>query len=217
MTCLVAQQHFAATYTVADDSQLGTCEVIGAEGVAAAYHLGEGGEFGPGDPLDAGMSLVAAHVAHAYTDAQWNEGFVQTSKYAAHFAKFDDTYPDDAGICRPAGLSEVAFTIPAVADDPETPDEDESAPAEPWLANWKDVEVTVTHDTPGTYFEGQMTVTRSCGTVVYDVRAFTPILGCETDADCEIVSDIDPDWKAHCEPDLHVSWMTWDTGTCVLD
>lgn len=237
MYCLISTAHFAATYTV--EEQEGSCEPLATDGISASYHLGEGPDGGNGTPETGGFSLIPNHVRALYNNPIDAGIEVElTSEYDASFSPFAEAHPDADGICRPVELSDVSFehdgTPPSEDDDDdlapagrrgeeeeegEGDDEgDDPIPANEVTASWDDVEIRVTPDIQGVHFTGTLTVEQSaCGSITYRVDAVAPVVGCSSDEDCAVFETIDPNFKARCDEDLHVSWMTAETGTCVLD
>ena len=195
----------------------GSCEARTDDLLAVAYHLGKLDDGNP-DPTTAGMSIVAHSIRERYETALQAVGdqLVLESEYASAFGRFGSEYPDLDDQCLVPDLDELKFSHPRIEIDPNPwPREDppEAIPADTVTMRWQDIAITVTPQVQGTYLEGRMTVAyASCGSVTYDVRALAEA-ACDVDADCEGVAG---DLPTRCDPDLHVSWKTENTGTCTL-
>jgi hypothetical protein len=219
MFCLIASGYMVSTYEVVSND--GSCEPLLHDGLATAYHLGEGGDQNRGDPYHGGMSLIPGSVRDIHNWLNTVAAVEVTSEYDANFGKFTTSHPVN-GSCEPEEMSTVEFSHPEVEaseDDPSTPDVDESMealPAGSYRVDWSGVKLTVTPALAGTYLEGDLTVEQPCGTTTYSVRAFSPAVHCESDADCEMLKEIDPSWKGVCVTDLMLD--SWNPpGYCALE
>jgi len=117
--------------------------------------------------------------------------------------------PDAEEFCSGTEFSvataDAAF-VPAVPDDPETPDDDESAPAIPATVvtyEFSNVRVYSAPSAPGTQLTGELKYTRDGCTSTYVMRAIWPASPCimnSTDAatNCGAGSGLNPDFAAEC-------------------
>lgn len=134
------------------------------------------------------------------------------------------------GVCTLPTMSDAVQNLPAleaVPDDPETPDDDESLPAEPAKAfkyAWSNVQFTVSPAATGTAFLGTLEYTKDGCTATYEAWGLYPAVFCgdaegnpidkfcEAEADPEngfpLGSGINPDFKVHCDPDLLLCMLT---------
>ena len=126
---------------------------------------------------------------------------------------FGTSKPDSEGFCEVPKISKVSLDlplIPAVEDDPETPDEDESVPEQPATKltyTWDNVKFLVTADAQGTQFSADLKFTQDDCSASYHVVGVYPVYGCVEDEDChDETSPLNPDFPLKCVE-----------GQCVLD
>ncbi len=102
--------------------------------------------------------------------------------------------------------------VPAVPDDPETPDEDESIPEQPatYLKyEWKNAKVLVSADAQGTQFAADLRFTQDNCTADYRVTGLYPLVGCESDDDCTADDNgINPSFSKECLTELGICVLT---------
>lgn len=98
------------------------------------------------------------------------------------FASVD---PTDSNICSVAQSTAAEIDtneIPAVADDPATPEDDESyagLPATNVKYEWKNVRVLASPAAPGNLMEAELTYTENGCSATYSVIGLWPAIGCE--------------------------------------
>jgi hypothetical protein len=133
--------------------------------------------------------------------------------------------PGDDEFCEIPKLSPITAKlaeVPAVEDDPETPDDDESLDIQPAVDiryEWSNARFLVTADAQGTQFTADLEYTRDGCTAEYEVTGVYPVIGCEVDKDCKCVpfdpeapvpgdpdecvpTGMNPDYAVECHPEL---------------
>ncbi|TPV93394.1 MAG: hypothetical protein B7733_20830 [Myxococcales bacterium FL481] len=99
-------------------------------------------------------------------------------------------------------------------DDDDDDDDDTGEPPFPGQepiqmeVEWSDMTIYATPDAQGTQFEAKMKVTINDCVATYDAVGLYPVVGCETDEECEDpASGINPSFDVKCDT---------DAGTCTL-
>lgn len=109
---------------------------------------------------------------------------------AFSFGKFDSTLPNGDDICTIKSLSEALQDlppVPAVADDPMTMEEDETAPELPASTmsyKWSNIRMRVTPEELGSAFAADLEFSQDDCVATYEAIGVFPPVGCESDADC---------------------------------
>lgn len=122
--------------------------------------------------------------------------------------------PDGDDFCEVPDTSRTELSLPeapAIEDDPETPDDDESLPAQPATTvafEWSNVRILVTPDAQGTQMTADMHFEQDGCEADYSVVGVYPAVYCATDEECDDDSNgINPGFATRCNVDL---------GLCVL-
>ncbi len=147
--------------------------------------------------------------------------------------KFTSGQPLDDDFCEIDELTPAKVTlplVPAVEDDPETPDEDESVPEQPAIElayEFSNLRFLVTADAQGTQFTADLKYTEDGCEAEYEVVGMYPVVGCTNDKECLCLppaEDATKEEKAQClptgiNPDFAVKCFIepmQEAGVCVL-
>ena len=206
--CSAAHGSFAAVYTLTAGDPESPCAQLDGDVLGVQTYPQRGGPNGTPDyaradlairPESLGARIIEGEVRGVVDgDAAWAGANALGSFTAGH--------PDADGWCRvdrfePAQLSLPA--MPAIVDDPSTPDVDESRPELPAfdaVYRWRDARVLVTADAQGTQLEADLRVEIDGCEAEYHVVGLYPAAACETDADCQDPqTGINPDFAVRCE------------------
>lgn len=217
INCTSAHGAFAAEYTLTEGDPNSVCGSLPGDVLGMATYFQEGGLNGTPDYQD-GSVAIRAEALGLLIDYAESRGAItgDDTFYAANsLGDFSDGFPDDSSFCMADGFETASVSLPeieAVEDDPMTPDEDESLPAQAATEisyAWSNARFLVSADAQGTQFEADLTYTQDGCTAEYHVRGVYPAVGCASDDDCnDDRNGINPDFALRCNTDL---------GLCVLD
>lgn len=216
--CGAAHNYFAAEYTLTEGDPNSACgqligDVLGME----SYYPADGPNGTP-DYEQGSVAIRSSTIGDMIDYAEARGAIDGDAVYGSgnSVGDFTDGFPDDDGFCMVDSFeTDSHVTLPAideVPDDPATPDEDESLPAQPAIdATWKwsNARWVVSADAQGTQFEADLEYTQDGCRASYHVVAVAPAVGCATDDDCNDDNNgINPSFALRCNTDL---------GLCVLD
>lgn len=217
INCTSAHGHFAAEYTLTSGDANSVCGSLIGDGLNINTYFQEGGLNGTPNYEDA-LVVIRADSAGALLDYAEARGVIDgdTDWYDANAsAKFTDGYPNEETFCMAEDFSEAAISLPdieEVPDDPATPDDDESLPAQAATEisyKWSNARFVVSADAQGTQFEADLEYSQDGCTATYHVVGLYPLVGCESTEDCTSdESGINPSFAVRCNTDL---------GLCVVD
>lgn len=165
---------------------------------------------------DASVGFQAARLGDFWVHAlEQGLGDANADHRTYSLGDFAGSFPDEDGFCSipETSLAEQDLPevpeIPAVEDDPTTPDEDESIPAVPVQPAislsyaWRDVRFFVTPDSQGTQFTADLTYTENECSAEYRAVGVFPAVPCMTDDECnDEANGMNPSFAVHCDPDL---------------
>jgi hypothetical protein len=211
--CGSAHGAFAARYELVEGDPASACGALLGDVVGLNSYYANGGAR---PNLEKGSvairpqylnDMVFHAAAQGVVDETMNDG-VQS------VGDFIGPKPGDDDFCEAETFSATQLSlpeVPAVADDPETPDEDESLPAQPATTiryEWTNARILVTPDAQGTQFVADMHFEQDGCEADYRVVGVFPAVGCATNAECnDDANGINPSFSVECAVDL---------GLCVL-
>jgi hypothetical protein len=217
MNCTSALGPFAAEYTLTEGDPASACGRLPGDVLGMQTYYQIGGAKGTPDYQDAMLAIRPESIG-AMIDAAEARGAIDGDAVfhdANAIGSFTAGYPDDATFCRVDDFADASVSLPTldeVPDDPATPDEDESSPAQPAIAvtyRWSDARFVVSADAQGTQFEADLEYTQDGCTATYHVVGVYPAVGCESNDECnDDANGINPDFALRCNTNL---------GLCVLD
>jgi len=234
VSCQTAHGDFAVKLFLKTDTGACSENIGGVYGVNSYQYPDKSGE----PDLNRGsVAIQSEDLGVLLEDAEARTGTYPDLANSA-FAKGDwaGARPNSDGMCVAPTLVKAQKSIPAldlipaVIDDPTTPDDDESAdevPAEPAKAfayEWSNLSFLVTAAANGTQFVGNLKYTADGCTAEYEAWGLYPAVFCE-DADgnpddrlCNAEADpangipvgsgINPDFTTVCDPDLLLCMLT---------
>jgi len=222
--CTTAHGDFAATYKLKSGDPQSACGGFTGDILGLQTYFATGGLNGTPKFSEASMAIRPAYLGDLVEFAAgWTPPVADPDPRHTPNAvgKFDTSLPDGDEFCAATNFSVAEISlpelplIPAVLDDPETPDVDESAdevPAVPATSvryEWRNVRVLVSANYQGTQFSADLKFTQDGCTAEYEVLGLYPLATCEKDMDCQdtSVTGINPDFAVKCQTDL---------GFCVL-
>jgi hypothetical protein len=198
-------------------SRTGACETFGPDGFNADPEVGLSpfylrNEKGQPDYSHGSLAIQTAELGTLFYAAEGAD-VPNSAADGALYSRgdFSTSRPDADDFCTVPTLSRthlVLAEIPAVADDPATVDEDESAPGQPAVdvsLDWSDVRVYVTAASYGTQMDADLVDTRitpagdSCA-ITYKAVGLAPAVSCAaTDEDGAPLTN--PDGSPQLDPD----------------
>ena len=216
INCTSAHGYFAAEYVMTSGDANSACGLPGdLLGIDTYYQ--EGGANGTPDYQNALLVIRAASIGDMidYAEARGaiDESAIDDVYHSGNAAGFfDGGFPNDDGFCAVEAFDEDAHVVlPAIEeipDDPMTPDDDESQPAQDAVDitySWSNLRFVVTADAQGTQFEGDLEYsdgTAGC-TASFHVVGLYPVVGCETDEECnDDANGINPSFAVRCNTDI---------------
>lgn len=215
--CTSALGYFAAEYTLTSGDAASACGQLPGDvlGINTYYQKGDVNDMP--NYADAHVAIRAESLGGLidYAEARGAIDGDVVFYEANSIGSFAAEFPDDAEFCMAEDFSEASVSLPdieEVPDDPATPDEDESLPAQAATVisyQWSGVRFVVSANAPGTQFEADLEYTQDGCTASYHVVGLYPAHGCVTTEDCTADdSGLNPDFKVRCNTDL---------GLCVPD
>lgn len=215
--CTSAHGPYAAQYTLVDGDPNSACGQLRGDVLGMQTYFQAGGPNGTPNYRDAkvaikpqSLGLLIEHAA-TYGTVAIDDVFHDASA----IGEFSAGFPNEDTFCHVPEFADARVAlpeVPAIPDDPTTPDVDESLPAQPALDvsyEWSNARFVVSADAQGTQFEADLTYTQDACTAVYHVVAVYPAVGCATDNECNNEKNgINPDFAVRCDAEI---------GLCVLD
>ncbi|KIG16172.1 hypothetical protein DB30_04890 [Enhygromyxa salina] len=217
INCTSAHGYFAVEYVLTQGDPASSCGQLEGDVLGMQTYPQPGGKNGTPDYRNAIVAIrpesLGAMIKYA-TDRGAIDGD-DVSPNANALGKFGQGFPTDDDFCLVDRVQRASVSLPeieAVPDDPNTPDEDESQPAQPAAEiayQWSRARFVVSADAQGTQFEADLEYTRDGCTASYHAVGLYPAVSCESDAECDDDKNgINPDFAVRCNTEL---------GLCVLD
>lgn len=223
LDCTSAHGTFAASFELKKGAADSPCGGLTVDILGMQTYFAEGGPNGTPKFAESTVAIRAQYLyAYAY-DTFLGAMAGEDDSMSDWLKQLDDLLGDPdsigdftvgvdgEGFCSVPKMSRVDLTlpeiveIPAVEDDPSTPDVDETDPGAPGQAaatlryEWDNVKFLVTADAQGTQFVGDLKFTQDGATCEYHVLAVYPDFGCEVDDDCHAEgSPLNPDFALKC-------------------
>jgi hypothetical protein len=220
MNCTSAHGEFAAEYTLTDGDPASPCAQLPGDVLGLQSYYQPGGLNGTPNYQKAKLAIRPKRLGELIAQAEKTEVIkgaeVDETFYAANaIASFTTGFPDDDSFCRAEDFTTVEVSLPdlpALPDDPDTTDIDESRPAHSAFTvayRWSNARVVVSPDAQGTQFEADLEYQEDDCTAQYHVVGLYPAVGCKNDDECnDEHNKINPDFAVRCNTDL---------GLCVLN
>jgi hypothetical protein len=217
LNCTSAFGTYAAEYTLTQGNPASDCAQLVGDVLGMTTYYQEGGKNGTPDYENADVAIRPESLGMMidYAEARGTIDADAVFYQANAIGSFTAGFPDDETFCMAEdfGVSQVSLpAIEAFPDDPNTPDEDETQPAQPAIAvayAWSNVRFVVSADAQGTQFEADLEYTQDDCTATYHVVGVYPAVACETNDQCsDPKNGINPDFALRCNTQL---------GLCVLD
>jgi hypothetical protein len=217
LNCTSAHGYFAAEYTLTEGDPATACAQLPGDVLGLTTYFQEGGANGTPDYQNADLAIRPESLG-VMIDYAGARGVIDADVafYDANaIGSFTAGFPDDDGFCMADDFEDAQVVLPevtAIADDPTTPDEDETQPAQPATDleyRWSNARVVVSADAQGTQFEADLEYQQDGCSATYHVVGVYPAVGCESNDDCDDDKNgLNPDFALRCNTDL---------GLCVLD
>jgi hypothetical protein len=220
LNCASAYGHYAAEYTLIEGDPTSVCGQLPGDVLGMTTYFQTGGKNGTPDygnadvairPESLGKRIDYAETREVFGAEEADEVFYQANALGSFTAGF----PNDEAFCMVDDFEVAEVSLPdiaAVADDPETPDMDETQPAQAAIDvryEWSNARFLVSADAQGTQFEADLEYTQDGCTATYHVVGVYPAVECKTDDECnDDKNTLNPDFALRCNTDL---------GLCVLD
>ncbi len=196
--CIASLSTFAVKLIETDRSasKKGACDAYGPAGFNADPEVGlapyyERDSKGQPDYDKGSLAIQTYEVGSLFFYAQ-DSGIANSAMDGTVYSlgKFSSARPDGDHFCTVPSMSPthvVLAEVPAVPDDPTTPDDDESKPAQPAqdiTLEWSNLKVYVTAASYGTQFEGDVTDKRTAAngqtcTITYHALGLAPAVPCK--------------------------------------
>lgn len=215
--CASAYGSFAAEYTLLEGDPNSPCAQLPGDILGLRTYYQAGGPNGTPNYQDAKVAIRPASLGTmiAYAEARKLIEGDETFHAANAIGSFTAGFPNDDTFCMIDEFERTQVTLPEIeplADDPNTPELDESLPAQPAIDvqyRWSDARFVVSADAQGTQFEAELEYQQDGCTATYHVVGLYPAVGCESDAECnDETNGINPDFAVRCNTEL---------GLCVLN
>ncbi|PRP94336.1 hypothetical protein [Enhygromyxa salina] len=217
INCTSAHGYFAAEYVLTQGDPDSPCGQLVGDVLGMQTYSQEGGKYGTPDYQNAKVAIRPQSLGELIADAAQRDAIDIDDKFydANAIGDFGAGFPNADDFCLVDELERAQVSLPeleAAPDDPNTPDEDESLPAQPATEityEWSDARFVVSADAQGTQFEADLEYTRDGCSASYHVVGVYPAVPCESDAECDDDKNgINPDFALRCNVEL---------GLCVLD
>jgi hypothetical protein len=222
--CTTGHGDFAATFKLTSGDAQSACGQFKGDVLGLQTYFAKGGLNGTPKFSEASMAIRPAYLGNLIDVAASYDPPVADpdEKHTPNaVGDFSTSLPDDDEFCAAPKFSVAEISlpelplIPAVEDDPETLDVDETAdeippvPATTVRYEWSNARVLVSANYQGTQFSADLKFTQDDCTAEYEVVGLYPVASCEADKDCQdtSVTAINPDFDLRCDKDL---------GLCVL-
>lgn len=213
MNCTTAHLYYAAKYELTKGDPNSPCAQQKGDILGMQTYFATGGINGTAKfdeptaairPQYAGLLIVEAQ--EYPVDVPGFTGEKGVEHWPNAVGDFESGFPDGEDLCHVPELGPASFTrpeLPAIADDPMTPDVDESVAATPPISvsyEWTDARWLTTPDAQGTQFEADLKFTQDDCTAEFHVVAVSPAVHCVTDEDCTAAGNgINPDFAVECD------------------
>ncbi len=214
MNCTSAHGTFGAKFELVEGDPNTACGSIAGDVLGFQSYFYEGGANGTPDYTRAKVAIRPQLLGEllARADSQGVEVPGAEPNAIGDFAAGLPTEEEFCEVPRFQQHSEATIpVVPAVEDDPDTPDDDESLPEQPATYvkyEWKNAKILVSANAQGTQFAADLRFTQDNCTADYRVVGLYPLVGCETDDECTADDNgINPDFSKECDENL---------GFCVL-
>lgn len=217
LNCSSAFGPYAAEYTLTQGDPASACAQLVGDVLGMTTYYQEGGKNGTPDYENADVAIRPESLG-AMIDYAEARGAIDGDVvfYRANaIGSFTAGFPDDGTFCMVEDFAASQVSLPeieAFPDDPTTPDEDETQPAQAATDvtyQWSNARFVVSADAQGTQFEADLEYTQDGCTANYHVVGVYPVVPCATDDECEDDKNgINPDFALRCNAEL---------GLCVLD
>ena len=204
MKCRSAQGAYGVRYE-------GDLSCIGRAGDRVGLRTYNPGEQSPDfDTVVVGLQVASlgAALERAEAQAAEHEDFTYdaTDEDVRTTGQFEDSLPDDNGMCQIESMGSVSLTlpaIPAIPPDPEVED-DEGFPEQAAIDvaySWSNMRVLATPAAQGLQFIADVEYTDNLAncTESYTAIGLYPAVACTADADCEPASGISSDFPVECD------------------
>ncbi|MCB9707079.1 MAG: hypothetical protein H6711_34880 [Myxococcales bacterium] len=230
LNCTTAHGYYAAAYELKSGDANSPCGSLPGDILGMQTYYATGGLNGTPRYDEASIAIRVDSVdqqlffALTYPD-EADDPSLLADPDALHYGlnalgDFTAGLPDDADFCMVPELDASAVKLPAIAekpaveDDPMTPDVDETDEGHPAQDardvryEWSNARFLVSANAQGTQFEADLKYSENGCTAEYHVTALYPVVGCESDDECnDDASGINPDFAVKCDSNL---------GLCVL-
>ncbi|MCX4241617.1 hypothetical protein [Paraliomyxa miuraensis] len=212
LNCTTAHGYFAAKYELESGDASSPCgSLLGDELGLNTYFA----DAGMRPDLDKGSVAIRPLYLNNYVFRALDDGVDLTmDDNTQAVGDFTAALPDSNEFCEVPSTNRTTLAIPEVAaieDDPETPDEDESVPAQPATTisyEWSNVNILVNADAQGTQMSAELDFEQDGCRASYHVTGVFPVVYCETNEDCDDdLNGINPNFATECLTEL---------GMCVL-
>jgi hypothetical protein len=216
MNCASAYGPFAAEYTLTSGDPASSCGQLAGDVLGMTTYFQAGGKNGTPNYEDADVAIKAESLG-AKLDYALARGAIDDELFyrANAIGSFTAGFPNDETFCMAEDFSVAEVFLPdieAIADDPTTPDVDETQPAQTATRvryEWSNARFVVSADAQGTQFEADLAYMQDGCTATYHVVGLYPVVTCEIDDQCnDEKNGINPDFAVRCNTAL---------GLCVLD
>lgn len=214
--CGSAHGDFAAKYELENGDPASACGALLGDVLGLESYYANGGarpnlEKGSIAIRPAYLNdMVFRAAAQGVVDETMSDGIQSVGDFNAPKPKDDDFCEAPSTSATQMSLPEV----PAVEDDPETPDDDETLPVQPATTiryEWSNVRVVVTPDAQGTQFVADMHFEQDGCEADYHVVGVFPAIGCATNDECQDdANGINPSFSVECAVDLGLCVLTDD-------
>lgn len=215
--CASAYGSYAAEYTLVEGDPASPCAQLAGDVLGMRTYFQPGGANGTPNYQDAKVAIRPESLGVMIARAEASGAIEGDETFHAGNAigSFTDGFPNEDTFCMADDFEPAQVSLPAIQaipDDPNTPDVDESQPAQPALDveyRWSDARFVVSADAQGSQFEADLEYQRDGCTAIYHVVGLFPVVGCETDDECNDEGNgINPDFAVRCNTEL---------GLCVVD
>lgn len=211
--CGSAHGYFAAEYTLESGDPGSACGALLGDVIGLNTYYEDAGDRPNLEAASVAIrttyldTLVFRLADYGVADESRNPNVLSLGDFAGY-------KPDGEDFCSVPDLSRTELSLPeapAIEDDPETPDEDESLPAQPATTvafEWSNVRILVTADAQGTQMTADMHFEQDGCEADYSVVGVYPAVSCASDEECDDdANGINPSFATRCNVDL---------GLCVL-
>ncbi len=211
--CQSAHGYYAAEYTLENGDPSSPCGALAGDVLGLNTYYEDAG----GRP---NLQAASVGIRTTYLDtlvfrlADYGVADESRSPGVQSVGDFAQPKPNGEDFCVVPDSSRTELSLPeapAIEDDPETPDDDESLPAQPATTvafEWTNVRILVTPDAQGTQMTADMHFEQDGCEADYSVVGVYPAVACASDEECDDdANGINPDFATRCNVEF---------GYCVL-